>query len=445
MGAEPRKFTRIGVIGMGYVGLTLTAAMARKGYEVHGVEIQPAVLDSLSRGQPHIFEPGIAEVFEDLFGERIFVAAELPQDPVDAAIICVSTPVDPATHTPYLKNLALAAEQIAERCSPETLVVVRSTVPVGTSREVVLPPLADAWGSAHLVMAPERTIQGMALRELVELPQVVGGLDEQSLERGLTLFGGFADQVVPVSSLETAELVKLTNNCHTDVIYAFGNEVARITERLGLDPLEVIRAANLDYPRPDIARPGYVGGGCLSKDPYIMLSGAERSEYLPALIGAARALNEDLPVHVAGRVAAMLRSAGGRTLTVLGWAYKGWPPTDDMRGSPITAMMPVFTAAGIKVLGHDPLVAAEVIEGYGAEPVDLRRGFRDADAVLLITDHPEYRGLDVAELLTGSRVRVVYDSWRILDGALIASRGVRYASLGFELAAAAPADGKVTP
>ena len=445
MGAESRKFTRVGVIGMGYVGLTLTAAMARKGYEVHGVEIQPAILDTLSRGQPHIFEPGVAEVFDDLFGERIFVAAELPPDSVDVAIICVSTPVDPATHTPYLKNLAMAAEQIAERCTPDTLVVVRSTVPPGASRDVVLPPLVSAWGSAHLVMAPERTIQGVALRELVELPQVVGGLDEQSLELGLAFFGGFADQVVPVSSLETAELVKLTNNCHTDVIYAFGNEVAMMTERLGLDPLEVIRAANLDYPRPDIAKPGYVGGGCLSKDPYIMLSGAECSGHVPALISTARTLNEDLPVHVAERVVEMMKPADGRTLTVLGWAYKGWPPTDDMRGSPIAAMMPVFTAAGIDVLGHDPLVTGDVIRGYGAEPVELRRGFRDADALLLITDHPEYRELDVGELLTGSRVRVVYDSWRILDGALIASWGVRYASLGYELAVTRPAKVTVTP
>jgi UDP-N-acetyl-D-mannosaminuronic acid dehydrogenase len=432
MAPEPRKFRRIAVIGMGYVGLTLTAAMARKGYEVHGVEIQPAILDSLSRGRPHIFEPGVAEVFEELIGTRIFVAPTLPPDPVDAAIICVSTPVDQATHTPELKNLAAAARQIAAGCRPETLVVVRSTVPVGASRDVVLPPLVEAWGSAHLVMAPERTIQGQALRELVELPQVVGGLDERSLELGLALFGGLARQVVPVSTLETAELVKLTNNCHTDVIYAFGNEVARLTERLGLDPLEVIHATNLDYPRPDIAKPGYVGGGCLSKDPYIMLSGAERSGHLPQMIGAARALNEDLPVHVAGRVAEMMQATGGRTLTVLGWAYKGWPPTDDMRGSPIAAMMPVFTAAGIDVLGHDPLVTDDVIRAYGGEPVDLRRGFRDADAVLVITDHPDYRNLDLGDLLAGSRVRLVYDSWRILNRPPITASGVQYASLGYE-------------
>src|SRR5690606_39603370 len=129
-------------------------------------------------------------------------------------------------------------------------------------------------------------------------PQSLGGLDEDSLRSVRDFSGGLPGQSLPVSSLEAAELVKLTNNCHTDVIYAFGNELAMLSERFGLDPLEVIRATNLDYPRPDIARPGYVGGGCLSKDPYIMAFAGERAGYRPGLIGAARKLNEDLPVHV---------------------------------------------------------------------------------------------------------------------------------------------------
>ena len=146
-------------------------------------------------------------------------------------------------------------------------------------------------------MAPERTIQGQALRELVELPQVVGGLDAASTDTVAGVFAELARRVVPVSSLEAAEMVKLANNCHTDLIYAFGNEIALIAERHGLDPLEVIRAANLDYPRPDLAKPGYVGGGCLSKDPYIMISSAGDRE--PFLVGRARELNEFLPGHVA--------------------------------------------------------------------------------------------------------------------------------------------------
>jgi UDP-N-acetyl-D-mannosaminuronic acid dehydrogenase len=422
---------KVGIIGMGYVGLTLAAAMARKGcYEVHGVDVQFTVVERLSRGEPHIFEPGVQEAFGDLVGTKIFVASELPYHVLDAVVICVSTPVDDVTHEPYLKNLVAATEHVAERCGSDTLVVVRSTVPVGTSREAVLPLLLRAWGKARLVMAPERTIQGQALRELVELPQVVGGVDRESLERGLALFAGLARQLVPVSSLETAELVKLANNCHTDVIYSFGNEIAMLTERLGLDPLEVIRATNVNYPRPDIVKPGYVGGGCLSKDPYIMLSGAQRVGYNPQLIRAARMLNESLPVHVARRVLDLMPERHGGTLAVLGWAYKGWPPTDDMRGAPIVAMMPLFTAAGIRVLGHDPLVSDEVIRAYGGEPVDLASGFQAVDGVLIITDHPDYRGIDMN--MAGGKLRFVFDSWRILDGDEVIARGVQYAGLGFE-------------
>ncbi|GAA3640132.1 UDP-N-acetyl-D-mannosamine dehydrogenase [Lentzea roselyniae] len=432
MTGEETKFRQVGIIGMGYVGLTLAAAMARRGYEVHGVDTQPALLESLSNGRPHIFEPGVEDVFQEWVGRRIFLSHDLPDSGVDAAIICVSTPVGESGREPYLLNLAAAAEHIGKRCAPGTLVVVRSTVPVGATRSVVLPKLAEAWGSARLVMAPERTIQGQALRELVELPQVVGGLDDESLRLGLELFGGLSAQLVPVSTLETAELVKLVNNCHTDVIYSFGNEVARLTERLGLDPLEVIRATNADYPRPDICKPGYVGGSCLSKDPYLLLSAAEQAGYVPRLIKSARGVNEDLPVHVAERVIEMMGEPEGKRLLVLGWAYKGWPPTDDMRGTPIASMMPGFTEAGVQVLGHDPLVDGDVIRRYGGTPVDVEAGFASADAVLVITDHPEYRRLDVGRLLPGSGVRLVYDSWRVLSERDVTGHGIRYAALGYE-------------
>jgi UDP-N-acetyl-D-mannosaminuronic acid dehydrogenase len=282
-------------------------------------------------------------------------------------------------------------------------------------------------------MAPERTIQGQALRELVELPQVVGGVDEPSLHHGLEFFGGLANQLVPVSDLETAEMVKLSNNCHTDVIYSFGNEIALIAERHGLDPLEVIRAANLDYPRPDLAKPGYVGGGCLSKDPYIMISSAGDRE--PFLVGRARALNEFLPGHVAATVVAQIRAARGTTqgarLAVLGWAYKGWPPTDDMRGTPIASMMPVFSEAGLTVVGHDPMVTDEVIRQYGGEPVSLDKAFSDCDAVLVINDHPDYRAIEVGSMLGANRPAVIFDSWRILDEAAVTAAGIRYAGIGY--------------
>jgi UDP-N-acetyl-D-mannosaminuronic acid dehydrogenase len=418
---------------MGYVGLTLTAALARKGFTIFGADVAPAVVESLSRGRPHIFEPGVDEAFADFANESIFVDTRLPLDTVDIAVICVSTPVDERTKLPDLSHLAAAAEQVAQTCSPGTLVVVRSTVPVGTSRSVVLPALLAEWGSARLVMAPERTIQGQALRELVELPQVVGGLDDESLRAALDFFGLLATRLVPVSSLEAAELVKLSNNCHTDLIYAYGNEIALVAEQHGIDPLEVIRAANLGYPRPDLAKPGFVGGGCLSKDPYLMISSFGYHE--PYLVGHSRQLNEYLPPYVALRVVQMLRAErrdiAGARLAVLGWAYKGWPATDDMRGAPIVAMLPVFAAAGLTVLGHDPVVSPEVIRQYGGQPVSLDKAFADSDVVLILNDHPDYRGIQMESVLGANRPSLIYDSWRILNEDAVIAAGVRYAGIGY--------------
>jgi UDP-N-acetyl-D-mannosaminuronic acid dehydrogenase len=428
--------TKVGVVGLGYVGLTLAVALAHRGIGVHGVDKSPHVLDALRKGRPHLFEPGLEEGLAQWIGSRIHVADELPAGEVDVAVICVSTPVDLKTQRPQLDNLKSAARHVAERGRPDTLVVVRSTVPVGASRGIVLPELAARWPAPRLAFAPERTIQGQALRELEELPQVVGGLDAASASAAVDLFAGLTRRVVRASSLEAAELVKLVNNCHTDLIYGYGNEVALLAQRFGLDPLEVIHCANVEYPRPDLAKPGFVGGGCLSKDPYILLSAAAATGYTPYLVGAARRLNEDLPVRVAERIVTLIRSARGRAegarLAVLGWAYKGWPPTDDMRGAAVTPMLPLFRAAGLELRGHDYLVAPDVIAGLGAVPVSVEAAFAGADAVLVTVNHPEYAKLDLAPLLaTLRRPAVVFDSWRILDEETVRHAGAGYAAIGY--------------
>ncbi len=432
--------TRVGVVGLGYVGLTLAVTLARKGFSVYGVDKAPAVLGALAARHAHLYEPGVDEGLAALLGKRIQVGPELPapgaRSDVDAAIICVSTPVDPATRAPVLDNLRAAARHVAERCAPDTLVVVRSTVPVGASRAVVLPELARRWPAPRLAMAPERTIQGQALRELEQLPQIVGGLDGASAEAAATIFARLTPRVVRVSSLEAAEAVKLINNCHTDLIYSFGNEVALMAERWGLDPLELIRAANVEYPRPDLSKPGYVGGACLSKDPYILASSSAAAGYTPWLVERARGLNEYLPRHVAERVVALVRAERGRTeglaLAVLGWAYKGWPPTDDMRGAPSLAMLPILRNAGLVIRGHDFLVMPGVIRDLGATPVSVEEAFAGAAGVLVITDHPEYAKLDLPPLLARlARPAVLFDSWRILDEDVVRGAGVRYAGIGY--------------
>ncbi len=429
--------TRIAVVGLGYVGLTLSVALAKKGVTVLGYDREPRVVGALQTGRPHLYEPGVAEELPALLEERLRVVPELPREPVDGAVLCVSTPVDPVTREPVLEPLRDAARAVAAAFDSDTLVIVRSTVPVGASRAVVLPELVARWGRARLAFCPERTIQGQALRELEELPQIVGGLDGPSRDAAAALFRRLTPRVVPVSSLEAAEMVKLINNCHTDLIYSYGNEVALMAERFGLDPLELIRAANLEYPRPDLARPGFVGGGCLSKDPYILIESARAVGHEPWLVPRSRALNEHLPRHVARRFLELLRETrggleGGRVL-LLGFAYKGWPPTDDMRGAPVLPMLDVLRGAGLALRGHDFLVAREVLAGLGVTPASLSEGFAGADGILVITDHPEYAKLDLPALLASLRKpALVYDCWRVLDQEAVRAAGeVRYASIGY--------------
>jgi len=427
---------RIAVVGLGYVGITLAAALARRGFTVIGYDREPRVREALARGRTHLYEPGIEEALADTVGRTFHVRSDLKAADADAAVICVSTPVDDVTRQPRLESLRAAARQIADELAPDTLVVVRSTVPVGATRGVVLPELATRWGTPRLAFCPERTIQGQALRELQELPQVVGGLDEASRDAAVELFEQLTHRVVTVSSLEAAELVKLVNNAHTDLIYSYGNEVALLAERLRLDPLEVIRAANVDYPRPDLSRPGFVGGGCLSKDPYILIESGKAVGYEPWLVGRARGLNEHLPGHVGRRFVELLRETRGTlehaAVLVLGFAYKGWPPTDDMRGTPVTPIVEILRAAGIAVRGHDHIVRPDVITALGATPCGVPEGFSGADGVLVVTNHPEYARLDLPPLLGAlRRPALVYDCWRVLDESAVRAAGVRYAGIGY--------------
>lgn len=426
------------VVGMGYVGLTLAVTLADIGYRVWGYERQQELVDTLNSGRSPMFEPGVEDVLRRKIGNGLSFAGVMPQGFRGTVIICVSTPVG-ADNTPDLTNLAAATEHVAQHIEDDAMVVVRSTVPVGTSRGVVLPILRRAHPNGVLLAScPERTIQGRALEELRRLPQVVGGLDDASTAAAAKLWGRVTEHVVTVSSLEAAEMVKLVNNSHTDVIYSFGNEVAMMAHGLGLDPMEVIAAANLDYPRPDLARPGFVGGPCLTKDPYILIDSSSRAGHAAGVISASRALNESLPAKVAEHFVESLRTVVGdladAKVLVCGFAYKGHPVTDDTRGAPATQIMEVLLRHGLHPLGHDHLVSGEAIASMGATPVkDLRTGLEGARGVLFVNEHPGYQNLPVQEVAAAlESPAVLYDCWRMYSAAEAESvPGVHYRGIGF--------------
>lgn len=406
---------RVAVIGLGYVGLTVATVLAEEGFDVIGVDRDRGQLDAISRCIPRFYEPGLENGLREHLGANFAVGERLEGAAPDVVIIAVSTPVH--GDRPDLSCLEDAAAALRERVGPDTLVIVRSTVPVGTTRDVVAPIL----GETMLAFCPERTIQGQALDEVRSLPQLIGPLDNRSARGALDFFRRFVRRCVRLSTPEAAEMAKLVNNTHTDVLYAFANEVAAIAEGHGVDPLEVVHACNTDYPRPDVARPGFVGGACISKDPYLLLDGAQAAG--TSIIRASRSTNEALPRRVAGRLVDALRGAGKdpetARIVVCGLAYKGVPVTDDLRGSPARPFLEGLGRRLAPVLGHDYLIDDERIRELGYEPADLPDALDGADALVLLNNHRGYRRLGerLHEIAAAaSAPLLLVDCWRVLDG-----------------------------
>ncbi len=427
---------RVAVVGLGYVGLTLAVSMARAGIAVVGVEANPTVRAALGARRATFFEPGVADLLRKLPTELFEVTDRIPDERLQAVIICVGTAVNPDTKRPHLKDLEAATAHVVEHVSEDTLVVVRSTVPVGTSRRLIYARLRERVEEPLLAFCPERTIQGQALTELTSLPQVIGGLDDRSMYRARELFAPVAADQVVVSSLEAAEMIKLVCNSHTDLIYGFGNEVAAMAEVLKIDASEVIAAANLRYPRPDLARPGYVGGSCLTKDPYLLIHSAERAGYHPPMVAAARAVNERVPHAMVEQLLKALAAKGcapaGAKVFVCGVAYKGRPQTDDVRGSAAVEIVKDLRGLVALLAGHDFTVTDANIEAAGLTPMTITDGLAAADALVVLQDHPGYRQVIDAERIrtSMSQPALVFDVWGELAPELSGVAGIEYRRLG---------------
>ena len=428
----------VAIVGMGYVGLTLASVLSDKGFRVYGYDTNVEIVKLLNQSCSPVFEPGVDKILKEQIGKNLFVSSTFPRQFKGSVIICVSTPIDPETHEPNLENLRAATQTIGKNIQPGSLVIVRSTVPVGTTRQIVATTIHAKAPEVFIAFCPERTIQGKALREIVDLPQIVSGIDAESGEKAAQLFSGISSKTILVSSLEAAEMIKLINNCHTDVIYSYGNEIALMAEELGLDAWELIHAANEDYPRPNLARPGFVGGGCLSKDPYILLSSFANGGYSSKLIQYTRQLNEYMPLHTARKcLEALLElkegNVQGAKILICGFAYKGVPPTDDTRGTPALPIIEFLRKYPLDLYGQDFMVDSSVIKSFGVTPVDIIDGFRHADAAIFLNDHPNYRQFSLSTLIDKMRFpALIYDSWRILDGDIMANQhGVQYMGIGY--------------
>ena len=412
------------VLGLGYVGLTLALVLAEEGFLVSGVDPDQRKIDALRQSQSYIFENGLTEVLREQLEKNFFPVPAIPEEG-DVYVISVGTPVkqigDSVRPQLILEYIETVSRQVAANLSPGNLVVLRSTVPVGTTREVVLPILEEVSGlrcgiDFHLAFAPERTAEGKALKELRSLPQIIGGFNDESVEATAALFRELTPAIVRVSSIEAAESVKLVNNTFRDLIFAYSNHVTQIVSSFNVDIFEVVNAANQGYPRDRVPLPSPgVGGPCLTKDPYIFSEVARRVDMPDTLFDKGRKVNESMHMFLVKRLEEALAQAGKKMadsrILVCGLAFKGHPETGDIRNSSGVEIHDLLKERSGEVFGHDPVAEEREIEAAGIQSLPLYEGFEKMDAVLFLNNNRYYEQLDIYRM-----VRLMADKPVLLDG-----------------------------
>ena len=383
---------KIGVIGLGYVGLPLAVAFAEAGHEVVGLDIDARKLESLAAGRSYVEDipdSALAPLEEGLKPTRRY--ADLAS--CHAVIICVPTPLT-GSREPDLTYLVDAASSLYQVLQPEQLVVLESTTYPGTTRERLLPILEESGLKAgrdfHLAFSPERIDPGRTDYTIRTTPKLVGGLTERCAERARELYAEVCDEVIMLSSPEAAELAKLLENIFRSVNIAFVNELAQLCDRLGIDVWEVVDAAAtkpFGFMRFDPG-PG-MGGHCLPVDPFYLAFKARELDFYPEFIELAGKINQAQPQFCVERIERALNEAGkpvkDSRVLVLGVSYKGG--IGDTRESPALKIIRLLRDLGADVCYHDPHVA-EVGE-LGLSSVDLESELATADVVAIVTAHPE--------------------------------------------------------
>ena len=392
-----QKTARIGVVGLGYVGLPLAFAFARRGFKVTGIETDPRRVAGLKKGRSYVEDVPSRELAPLVKSGALTIdSTGAGIGKLDAVLICVQTPLR-KTKEPDISHIIAACRAVAKRLRRGSLVILESTTYPGTTREAVLPELEKSGLKAGrdfwLAFSPERVDPGNERWKIENTPKVVGGIDEASTKLATALYSAVISKVVPVSSATAAELVKLLENTFRSVNIALVNELAQICDRLGLNVWEVVGAAATKpfgfmpfWPGPGI------GGHCIPKDPQLLAWKMKTLNFEPRFIELASTVNGQMPRYAVTRIARLLNDAGksvkGAKLLVLGVAYK--PGVGDTRDSPALDVMHLLSEEGAKMSYHDQRVPKVSVAGRSWTNRRLTdAAVRDSDCVLILTAHPE--------------------------------------------------------
>jgi UDP-N-acetyl-D-glucosamine dehydrogenase len=389
------RSAKLGVLGLGYVGLPLAVEMAQSDFHVTGIDIDGRKVDSVNEGVSYISDVSNEALRAALAVGRIratqsFAAVES----VDTVSICVPTPLR-KTKDPDLSYVIASAEAVHNHLRPGQLIILESTTYPGTTREVVLPILGKSGLQVgrdfFLAYSPERVDPGNTTYTTGNIPKVIGGITPRCTELATLLYQNFVERVVPVSSSESAEMVKLLENTFRSVNIALANEMARMCRKFGINVWEVIDAAKTKpfgfmpfYPGPGL------GGHCIPVDPYYLTWKAKMNGFEPQLIEMAAIINSRMPEFTVSRIADGLnkhkRSLNGSRVLAVGITYK--KDVSDTRESPALEVLKGLLEQGASVFYTDPFVPKIEIIGEIFESVSLTTHLlASMDCVVILTDH----------------------------------------------------------
>jgi nucleotide sugar dehydrogenase len=436
------RLKNVCIVGMGFVGLTLAVSLADIGFNVLGVDENANMLKEISAGRPPFHEKNLDYFLKRNLNKNLFLSRDLVPDDNDIYIICVGTPLGD-NNKPNLASVKAASINVGSSLKEGDLIILRSTVPVGICRNVILPILEKESNlicgkDFYLAFAPERVVEGKALEELRSLPQIIGGYTKLCLDIASNFFRSLSPNIVAVDSLEEAEMAKLLNNSFRDVSFAFANELVFICDHFNLNASKIIKAASEGYSRNKLPFPGFVGGYCLKKDPYIYANVAEEFNVISNLAIISREINNKLPSYTLSKIEKFSqennKNKNSSKIFVLGFAFKGVPETSDMRDSPTLDLIKLLRDKDWKnIYGFDPNVKKDDIESTGVINCSLEVGFKDADIIVIMNNNPLYSELDIVTLLNHTNKKcLLFDGWSIFEPKeVLKVKGIVYQGLGF--------------
>lgn len=413
------KKVRVGIVGMGYVGLPMAVELGKAGFRITGMDVDAERIKALRSGTSYIPDVSSSEL-QALISAGRFQATSDPEalKTMDTVTICVPTPLR-KTKDPDLSHVIASVELIRRYLHPGQLIILESTTYPGTTDEVILPMLEESGLKVgkdfFLAFSPERVDPGNKQYTIRNTPKIVGGISSECTHLARTLYEQAFETVIPVSSTKVAETVKLLENTFRSVNIALVNEMALMCHKLGINIWEVIDAAATKpfgflpfYPGPGI------GGHCIPIDPFYLSWKARQNGFEPRLIDLASQINSRMPQYVVEKITEALNHHGkclkGARMLMVGVAYK--KDINDVRESPALDIISLLTRRGVQISYHDPYVMRLEIEGVELKSEDLNEETLESqDCVVIVTHHS---GLDYKKLVKSSRL--IMDTRNALKG-----------------------------